>query len=198
MQDFFSHSFLINLKSFYSFFSFHFTKFKTYFSYCRVSVIPQFVCPMANKIYNYQGVPSCCNFFKSLSGATTNRSDRYHKWNSSTCKIVWTCVNRAALISTQNIDVRGSPQKQSLSTYKQSRLVRLFLEYGSNQFGETGVVAMLDSPLKVILNSNLSKSCLSITYLSVFQSSSNIAQSTAVILPCSEQNLKMIGKLKWM
>ena len=121
------------------FFNFHFTKLNSYFSYWSISVIPQFVCPMANKIYNYQGVPSCRNFFKSLSRATTNRSDRYHKWNSSTCKIVWTCVNRLALISTQNIDVRGSPQKQSLSTYKQSRLVVFFGVWQQSIWGDRGL-----------------------------------------------------------
>ena len=48
------------------------------------------------------------------------------------------------------------------------------------------------------LNPNLVKSRLPITYYSVTQSFWNFAQSTAVILLCSVQNLKMIGQQKRM
>ena len=42
------------------------------------------------------------------------------------------------------------------------------------------------------------KSCLLINYLSVVKSFWNFAQSMAVALPCSVQNLKMIWQPKWM
>ena len=49
-------------------------------------------------------------------------------------------------------------------------------------------------PPKLILNSNLAKSRSFITSFSVVQLSWNFPQSTAVILPCSEQNFKTIGR----
>ena len=42
------------------------------------------------------------------------------------------------------------------------------------------------------------KTCLPITWFLVAWSFLNFAQSMAVILPCSVQNLKIIGQLKWM
>ena len=48
---------------------------------------------------------------------------------------------------------------------------------------------------KLILNSNLAKSRSSITSVTIVKSVSNFAQSTAVILPCSVQNVKAIGQL---
>ena len=53
-------------------------------------------------------------------------------------------------------------------------------------------------PPKLVLNSNLVKSPLSLTYFSVAQSFWNFAQSMAVILPCSVQNFKTNGQLKWV
>ena len=47
-----------------------------------------------------------------------------------------------------------------------------------------------------VRNSNLAKSRSSITYVSIVQSIWNFAQSTAVILPCSAQDIKLIGQLK--
>ena len=48
-----------------------------------------------------------------------------------------------------------------------------------------GALAIQDISTKLILNSNLVKSSLSITYFLVAQSFWNFSQSTAVILPCS-------------
>ena len=61
-----------------------------------------------------------------------------------------------------------------------------------------GPWAMWDIRSKHILNSNLAKSPLPITYSIVLQLFWNFAQSTAVTLLCSVQNFKMIGQLRWM
>ena len=58
--------------------------------------------------------------------------------------------------------------------------------------------AVRDIHLKLILNPNLAKSNLSVTYFSVIQSFRNFAQSMAVILLCSVQIFKTIGQLKGM
>ena len=48
------------------------------------------------------------------------------------------------------------------------------------------------------LTSNLPKSHLPVSYFQVARLFLNFAQSTAVILPCSVQNFKMIRQMKWM
>ena len=48
------------------------------------------------------------------------------------------------------------------------------------------------------LKPNLVKTRLPTTYFSFTQSFWNLAQSTSVSLPCSVQNLKSIGQVKWM
>ena len=50
--------------------------------------------------------------------------------------------------------------------------------------------------LKLISNSDILKSNLPITSISISQSFWNFAQSMAVSLPCSVQNFKMIGQLR--
>ena len=57
-----------------------------------------------------------------------------------------------------------------------------------------GGCAIQDIRPKLILNSNLVKTCLSITYCSVAQLFHNFAHSTAVILPCYVQIFKTIGQ----
>ena len=52
------------------------------------------------------------------------------------------------------------------------------------------VLCNIGYPSETHLNSNLAKSILSITSVSIFQSVCNFAQSTTVILLCSVQNLK--------
>ena len=47
---------------------------------------------------------------------------------------------------------------------------------------------------KIIINSNLMKTCVLVTSNTVIQSFWNFAQSMAISLPCSVQNLKMIGQ----
>ena len=56
-------------------------------------------------------------------------------------------------------------------------------------------IRVWDIPLELILNSNLFKTFLFITSSTVAQSFWNFAQSTAVILPCSVQNFKMIARI---
>ena len=58
--------------------------------------------------------------------------------------------------------------------------------------------SIYDIRSKLILKSDLVKSCLPIIYLSVIQSFWNFTQSTAMILPCSVQNFKKFQRLKWM
>ena len=59
--------------------------------------------------------------------------------------------------------------------------------------GNLGRCAIWDIRPKRILNSNLAKSRSSITSVSIVQSFWYFAQGTAVILPCSVQNVKTIG-----
>ena len=61
---------------------------------------------------------------------------------------------------------------------------------------QRGLVRYRISPLKLILNWNLTKSRSPITSISVFKSSWNSARSTAVILSCSVQNCKTIWRLR--
>ena len=68
----------------------------------------------------------------------------------------------------------------------------------SYQIHAQGPCAIWDICPKCISNSNLAKSRLPITHASVERSLWNFVQSTAVSLPCSEQNFKLIEQLKRM
>ena len=61
-----------------------------------------------------------------------------------------------------------------------------------------GAVASQDIPWNLILNSNLAKSRLSISYFSVVKSFWNFAHSTTVLFPCSVQNFETIWQLKYI
>ena len=59
-----------------------------------------------------------------------------------------------------------------------------------------GCCAIWDIRPKLVSNSNLRKSRSSITFVSVSPSFWNFVQTTALILPCSVQNRKMIGSFR--
>ena len=68
----------------------------------------------------------------------------------------------------------------------------------SYKWRKLGPCAIWNIHPKHILNSNLTKTCLPITYFAVAQSFWKFAQGMTVTLPCSVQNLKTFWQLIWM
>ena len=91
-----------------------------------------------------------------------------------------------------NIFARGTPV---ITPSNSTVLYRVGVSTGGRH-NAGGCYNIRFPPPKFILNSNLAKSHSSITPISMVKSLWNCAQGTAVILPCSVQNLKTISQLR--